>query len=335
MKKLLLTLLTLLALNTAKAQVFVDGDLNKDGVVSISDLTTMVDLLNGKEKIKTPEELIAGKWQTADGDVMKLNEDGTTDYLGAATFKYLAKEKLLYLYDSANEVINLFNVVDITSAYIVLKALGEKESNIYYNEFLIANPVVEVVHDTIEVRNNYIPKTGDALEAIDLALPSGKLWANMNVGANSPEEMGYYLAHGEIYRKTSYTSSNYVGADFKDAATTLIGEGWKIPTKEEMQELINYCAVSNDTIQGVPCLKFTGFNGNSIVLPRNGLMYENVKHLPTSCVYMTKTIASTYTSSIYSLRNATIAEDYITNNSSYYFRRYNGYGIRAIYIPKE
>lgn len=32
---------------------------------------------------------------------------------------------------------------------------------------------------------------------VDLGLPSGTLWANMNVGANTPEDYGLYFAWGE------------------------------------------------------------------------------------------------------------------------------------------
>ena len=33
--------------------------------------------------------------------------------------------------------------------------------------------------------------------AVDLGLPSGTKWANMNVGATKPEEFGLYFAWGE------------------------------------------------------------------------------------------------------------------------------------------
>ena len=36
------------------------------------------------------------------------------------------------------------------------------------------------------------------IEAIDLGLPSGRLWANMNLGANAPEETGLYYSWGNV-----------------------------------------------------------------------------------------------------------------------------------------
>jgi hypothetical protein len=48
---------------------------------------------------------------------------------------------------------------------------------------------------------------------VDLGLPSGTLWATCNIGANSPEEYGYYFAWGETegYNdgKTTFDWSTY------------------------------------------------------------------------------------------------------------------------------
>ena len=38
---------------------------------------------------------------------------------------------------------------------------------------------------------------------IDLGLPSGKLWATMNVGAESPSDYGAYFSWGEIVSKSN------------------------------------------------------------------------------------------------------------------------------------
>ena len=39
------------------------------------------------------------------------------------------------------------------------------------------------------------PAVPDNHEYVDLGLPSGTLWATCNVGANTPEEYGYYFAY--------------------------------------------------------------------------------------------------------------------------------------------
>lgn len=106
-------------------------------------------------------------------------------------------------------------------------------------------------------------------EFVDLGLPSGTLWAKMNVGASSPEDYGLYFAWGETtgygsdtsdghsfdwpnytlspdgYASTSIPSSfkKYNGADgilesADDAATFNWGSAWKMPTHAQWQELV-------------------------------------------------------------------------------------------------
>ena len=48
-------------------------------------------------------------------------------------------------------------------------------------------------------------------KAVDLGLPSGTLWANMNVGATSPTDYGKFFAWGET---TGYTSNTSDGRKF-------------------------------------------------------------------------------------------------------------------------
>ena len=46
--------------------------------------------------------------------------------------------------------------------------------------------------------------TPAGVEAVDLGLPSGTKWANMNVGAETPEDYGSYFAWGETQPKDVY-----------------------------------------------------------------------------------------------------------------------------------
>ena len=52
-------------------------------------------------------------------------------------------------------------------------------------------------------------KTINGRKYVDLGLPSGTLWATMNVGANHPEDYGDYFAWGEIATKDVYNWSTY------------------------------------------------------------------------------------------------------------------------------
>ena len=127
-------------------------------------------------------------------------------------------------------------------------------------------------------------------EYVDLGLPSGLKWATCNVGANSPEEYGYYFAWGETTTKADYRWSNYKygtrdnltkynGSDNKttldpedDVATANWGGTWRMPTREEQDELREKCTWVWTTQNGVNGYKVTGPNGNSIFLPAAGYM---------------------------------------------------------------
>lgn len=132
--------------------------------------------------------------------------------------------------------------------------------------------------------------------AVDLGLPSGTLWADRNVGADSPEDYGDYFAWGETEPKSTYSWSNYKWCNsnyeqltkyctysghgyngFKDnknvleasddAATQNMGNNWRMPTESEIQELIDKCAWKWTTQNGVNGYKVIGRNHKSIFLP--------------------------------------------------------------------
>lgn len=126
--------------------------------------------------------------------------------------------------------------------------------------------------------------------AIDLGL--SVKWASCNVGAESPEEYGDYFAWGETKTKSDYTSDNsdtyglatldlesqgIIGSDGNlttkyDAAAVNWGGNWRMPTKEELDELINNCTWSWTTQNNINGYKVTGPNGNSIFLPAAGYL---------------------------------------------------------------
>ena len=134
---------------------------------------------------------------------------------------------------------------------------------------------------------------------VDLGLPSGLLWATCNVGAENPEEYGDYFAWGETQPKDTYNwstyqycygslstmikycnNSNYGYNGFTDNLTTLLpeddaatanwGADWRMPTKEEWQELYSNTTCVFTTQNGVNGRLFTASNGNSLFLPGAG-----------------------------------------------------------------
>ena len=124
--------------------------------------------------------------------------------------------------------------------------------------------------------------TYNGYEAVDLGV--SVLWASMNVGATSEEEYGNYYAFGEIETKNDYSSSTNVTykvemEDFSgkaeyDAATANWGEPWRMPTSDQMQELVDKCTWTWGTMQDEDGNDVYGYyvtgNGNSIFLPAGG-----------------------------------------------------------------
>lgn len=123
-------------------------------------------------------------------------------------------------------------------------------------------------------------------EYVDLGLPSGLKWATHNVGASTPDGYGEYFAWGETSVKTEYTEDNSTtfGVDMSDisgnatydAARANWGSTWRIPTKTEMEELVNNCTWTWTTQNGVNGMSVVGINGNSIFLPAGtGFFFES------------------------------------------------------------
>ena len=124
-------------------------------------------------------------------------------------------------------------------------------------------------------------------------------WAAWNVGASSPEEPGGYYAWGETEEKPTYTWDNYIFTDpdtfvfdfigeeisgtMYDVAHVKWGNGARMPTRAEMQELIDNCTFElveayND-IPGARGLQITGPNGNRIFLPNGGLFMDDLLYV--------------------------------------------------------
>lgn len=125
---------------------------------------------------------------------------------------------------------------------------------------------------------------------VDLGLPSGTKWATCNIGAKSPEEAGDYFAWGEPRAKTSYESKNSL--TYNKNSSLLQSEGvidtisvlnkeydaaqinwetpWKIPSKEDIEELKKECNWTWGTIGKINGFKVSGPNGKSVFLPAAG-----------------------------------------------------------------
>lgn len=147
-------------------------------------------------------------------------------------------------------------------------------------------------------------------EYVDLGLPTGTLWATTNLGADAPEESGFYYAWGETEPKDDYSWATYKwmtegqsewlwinkytfadgqtgtawydeGGNFigdgvtellpeDDAATVNWGSQWQMPSIAQFQELLDNTTREDKEINGVVGRLYTSTNGNSIFFPTAG-----------------------------------------------------------------
>ena len=153
--------------------------------------------------------------------------------------------------------------------------------------------------DGISIRPVKGPGVPVPNNCVDLGLASGLLWAKCNMGTTKPTEPDDYYAWGETSTKKKYYIDNYkhfkVDENVKilkynekdgkevleledDAANAYLGVGYRIPTKEDWEELLEDCEwevvtttlpeiVDPSQKKVIARWKVTGPSGNSIVLP--------------------------------------------------------------------
>jgi len=123
---------------------------------------------------------------------------------------------------------------------------------------------------------------------VDLGLPSGNMWATMNVGEGGLFLEPYY-AWGALSEYNTYSKIRYehrigkenltdgVGLNLThDIARQQWGGRWRIPTLDDFTELAHECSMTwcslGNRRRGV---LITGPNGNKIVLPVTGYYKDN------------------------------------------------------------
>ena len=118
-------------------------------------------------------------------------------------------------------------------------------------------------------------------EYVDLGL--SVKWATCNVGASKPEDNGDYYAWGETEVKARYIDDNCetwgkniddIGGTARDVAYVKWGGTWRMPTDDEINELLDYCTFTWTSKYWVSGYKVTSIrNGKSIFLPAAGWRY--------------------------------------------------------------
>lgn len=119
-------------------------------------------------------------------------------------------------------------------------------------------------------------------------LGTGVLWATMNVGAGSVTELGDYYAWGDVEERRIFNKSicelydeelDEIGGGEYDVARTLWGEGWRLPTRNEVMTLKMKCKwtwVKDGDVWGY--IVESEETGQSMFLPVGGYYYGAKKY---------------------------------------------------------
>ena len=179
---------------------------------------------------------------------------------------------------------------------IFFKSLNIKNRGIYTLKlcllFILSTMFVSISY----AQTNVI----DGHEYVDMGLPSGTLWATCNIGAESSTDFGDYFAWGETEPKEEYTNENYkffegykeipgvayymlctnIGENIcgtvYDAARVKWGGRWRLPTYEEIGELVRLCWNKWEEVDGIWGIRFHhGANENTLFLPAAGYADTN------------------------------------------------------------
>ena len=170
-------------------------------------------------------------------------------------------------------------------------------------DYLKPNVSLCVEHDVVYY--NYSPKPKpNGHDYVDLGLPSGTLWATMNVGASKPSDYGLYFQWGDVQGYTfdqvgtgdgqkkfswadykwnpngdgkTFTKYNTTDATLEldledDAAHANMGGSWHMPTPTQISELLSNTTNTWTTQDGVNGRLFTSKTDTSktIFIPAAG-----------------------------------------------------------------
>lgn len=231
---------------------------------------------------------------------LRFEEDDLLIYKGKNIeniISYEFRDEKLYLSNIIIEA-DRFSPTDVTQLFENYTELAEYDNTTYINES--TNTLAEISPITGSGNSIccYCISWGnlniDIAEAVDLGL--SVKWATCNIGAVLPEECGNYYAWGETESKEIYDWDTYIywsdlnyDGDYSSSEITNIGsnisgtqydvaklewgEQWRMPTKEEFEELLS-CEWEQKYVNGSFGYEVTGPNGKSIFFPANDCKYQ-------------------------------------------------------------
>ena len=196
--------------------------------------------------------------------------------------------------------VNFVNAFTASSPTLSVNGSAAKPIKLYGNAMPMgkvhANTILVMYYDGTQFNVIDIQSQTAAAPTgfVDLALPSGLLWCEHNVGASTPYEDGLYFSWGNVtghsgtdgydfgtssdgpYASTpgAALTGNIPTNGTYDAARHNMGAPCRMPTVGEFQELNAQCDSEWTDEDGVAGRRFTSrINGNSIFFPASGRRY--------------------------------------------------------------
>ena len=247
--------------------------------------------------------------------------------------------------------VNFVNAFTASSPTLSVNGSTAKPIKLYGNAFPMgkvhANTILVMAYDGTQFNViGILSQTAAAPTGfVDLALPSGLLWCEHNVGAATPYEDGLYFSWGNVVGHTGSDGYDF-GTDNNgpyastpgaaltgniptngtyDAARHNMGAPCRMPTVGEFQELNSNCDSEWTDEDGVAGCRFTSrINGNSIFFPASGDRYGSGLFDRGSNGYY-------WSASLYSQAGG--YDLYFNSggvNPASYYGRFGGFSVRAV-----
>ena len=196
-------------------------------------------------------------------------------------------------------------------------------------------------------------------EYVDLGLPSGTMWATCNVGADKPEDSGLLFQFGRVdgytygdennkfriqNQNNEDTGNSYIplttsGRTYNagetldlddDAARVNMGGAWKMPTKEDFEELLKYTNHEVTSINEVQGMMFTSkINMQQLFIPFAGRWFFNERFfdVDSDAYVMSSQVSTSDNEDAYSLY-CNLSDNNVSGHISF---RINGHSVRGVF----
>ena len=254
-------MMLLIAATTMNAQTIVKGDMNDDGKLTITDVVSIVDVILGKAPQQTIDpyminnSLIVGTWYAPEGTSFTFNEDGTTDFPGAATYKFRPFQRTLMLFNALGNPVRTLMLDEVEKNYL-LAADYVTDTYTYYTNS------ASLVTSLTMSENTLTLESGSTVQLSVTATPSDAFNSSV-IWTSSDESVATVYANGFV--------TAVAGGTCTITATAVDGSGKTATCEVTVIQLVTNITLSHTSLT----LKLDGYQKlTATVLPDNATNKE-------------------------------------------------------------